>query len=204
MYHAAMTAALQREPIPVDDYLAGELVSTVKHEYLGGVVYAVAGGTNVHNLIAGNLFGYLHERLRKGSCRPYNSDTKIRLRFPTHVRFYYPDVSVICRPGPAQESFQDDPAAIFEAISRQTRRIDEGEKREGYLSLGSLLLYLLVEQEGAHVVVHRRTEQGFERKVYSGLDAVIPLPEFQTELPLAEIYEGVDFVPEPVEDEGHA
>lgn len=196
-----MTATLQGELIPVEEYLAGEPVSTVKHEYVGGVVYAMAGGTNVHNLIAGNLFGYPHERLRKGTCRPYNSDTKIRLRFPTHVRFYYPDVSVICRPGPAQQSFQDDPTALFEVISRQTRRIDEGEKRDSYLSLGSLQLYLLVEQERAHVVVYRRTGQDFERELYSGLEAVIPLPEFQTELPLAEIYEGVDFVPEPVGDD---
>src|SRR5437899_11970196 len=93
-----MSAAPPRNLVSVDDYLASELTSPVKHEYLGGVVYAMAGARNAHNLIAGNTFAALWNRLRNQRCRPYNSDTKIRVRLPTHVRFYYPDVSVICRP----------------------------------------------------------------------------------------------------------
>ena len=196
-----MTAAEKLNLISVEDYLAGELVSPIKHEYLGGFVYAMAGARNVHNLIATNTLGSLHARLRGKRCRPFNSDTKIRVRLPSQVRFYYPEVSVICRPNPPQDSFQDEPAAIFEVLSKKTRRIDEGEKKDAYLTIPSLAVYLLVETEMAAVVAFRRTAQGFVREVYEGLDAVVPLPEIETSLPLAEVYETVEFHPEP-EDEG--
>src|SRR2546430_6186130 len=111
-----MSAAKKLHLVSVEDYLAGELVSPIKHEYLGGVVYAMAGARNVHKLISSNTLGALHFRLRGQRCRPYNSDTKIRIRFPTHGRVYYPDVSVICTPGPQNESFQGNPAALFEVF----------------------------------------------------------------------------------------
>lgn len=196
-----MSAAEKLSLISVEDYLAGELVSPAKHEYVGGVVYAMAGARNVHNLIASNALGTLHGRLRGRPCRAYNSDTKIRVRLPTHVRFYYPDVSVICRPNPPNDSFQDEPAALVEVLSATTRRLDEGEKKDAYLTIPSLAVYLLVEQETAAVVAFRRTEHGFVREVYQGLDAVVPLPEIETALPLAELYETVEFHPEVPEDE---
>jgi len=192
-----MSAVPELSLISVDDYLAGELVSSVKHEYLGGVVYAMAGARNAHNLVASNVLGSLHARLRGRRCRPYNSDTKIRIRLPFHVRFYYPGVSVICRPNPQTDSFQDEPSVIVEVVSRETRRTDEGEKKEAYLAIPSLEAYLLVEQGSPAVVVHRRTEQGFVREVFVGLETVIPLGEIETELPLAEIYDGIQFPPEP-------
>ena len=192
-----MTAAKKLNLITVEDYLAGELASTVKHEYLGGIVYAMAGARNVHNIIATNTLASLHQRLRGKRCRPFNSDTKIRVRLPTQPRFYYPDVSVVCRPNPPDDSFQDDPAVIVEVVSRATRRIDEGEKKDAYLTIPTLSVYLLVEQESAAVVAFRRTEQGFERELYQGQSGVIPLPEIEVELPLAEIFEGVEFTPEP-------
>ena len=192
-----MSAAKKPNLMTVEDYLAGELVSPVKHEYLGGVIYAMAGARNVHNLIKGNVFVSLHPRLRGGRCLPFDSDTKIRIRLPTQVRFYYPDVSVICRPNPQEDSFQDEPAALFEVVSRGTRRVDEGEKKDAYLKIPSLAVYVLLEQETAAAVVYRRTEQGFVREVYEGPDAVIPLGEIGTSLPLVEVYDGVEFRPEP-------
>ena len=65
-----MTAAEKLELVSVDDYLAGELNSTIKHEYLGGMVYAMAGARNAHNVIATNVVGVLHARLRGKKCRP--------------------------------------------------------------------------------------------------------------------------------------
>jgi Uma2 family endonuclease len=196
-----MSAAKKRNLVSVEDYLAGELISPIKHEYLGGVVYAMAGARNVHNLIKGNVFGSLHARLRGRRCRPFDSDTKIRVRLPTQVRFYYPDVSVICRPNPQNDSFQDEPTALVEVLSRRTRRVDEGEKKDAYLTIPSLDVYVLFEQETAAAVVFRRTEQGFVREVYEGRDAVIPLDDLGTVLPLAEVYDGVEFSPEPEADE---
>jgi Uma2 family endonuclease len=196
-----MSAVPKWNLVSVDEYLAGELRSPIKHEYLGGVLYAMAGARNAHNLIASNTLVALGSRLRGKSCRPYNSDTKIRLRLPHQVRFYYPDVSVICRPNPPTDSFQDEPALLVEVLSTRTRRVDEGEKRDAYLTIPSLSAYLLVEQEVPAVVVFRRTEHGFVREIYQGLEAVIPLTEIDVELPLAEVYEAVAFTPEPNDDE---
>jgi Uma2 family endonuclease len=195
-----MSTSSAAKLISVRDYLAGELASQVKHEYLAGVIYAMAGARNVHNLISGNFFGLLHARLRGKPCRPYNSDTKIRIQLPTHVRFYYPDVSVICDPNSPEDSFQDQPAVVAEVLSRRTRRIDEGEKKDAYLAVPSLSCYLLIEQEQPAVTLYRRTEQGFVREVITGLDATIRMSEIDAELPLAEIYDGVIFSPEPDDD----
>lgn len=197
----SMTAAKKLQHVSVEEYLAGELTSPVKHEYLGGIVYAMAGARNVHNIVATNILGTLHGRLRGKKCRPFNSDTKIRVRLSTHLRFYYPDCSVICRPNSQDDSFQDDPAVIFEVISQSTRRIDTGEKKDAYLTIPSLSAYVLVEQESAAAVVYRRTDEGFVAELYDGMDAVIPLPEIDAELPLAEVYSGVEFTPEVVPED---
>jgi Uma2 family endonuclease len=196
-----MSAAPQWNLVSVEEYLAGELASPIKHEYVAGVIYAMAGARNAHNLIATNTLVTLGARLRGKDCRPYNADTKIRLRLPTQVRFYYPDVSVICRPNRQSDSFQDEPAALFEVLSQGTRRVDEGEKKDAYLTIPSLFVYALVEQERPAVMVYRRTEKGFVREVYEGLDAVVPLGEIDINLPLADIYDTVEFVPETNEDE---
>lgn len=196
-----MSAVHRPQPISVKNYLAGELASETKHEYVGGVVYAMAGASNSHNLLASNALGTLHGLLRGSDCRAYNSDTKIRVRMSDQVRFYYPDASVICRPNPLTDSFQDEPAIIVEVMSRGTRRIDEGEKRDAYLSIPSLIAYLLVDQTAPSVTVHRRTEQGFAAEVYSGLEAIIPLAELGVELRLADIYDGFAFVAEPEDGE---
>jgi len=196
-----MSAAPKLNLISVEDYLAGELVSQVKHEYLGGVVYAMAGARNAHNIVATNILGSLHARLRGRRCRPFNSDTKIRVRLPSQVRFYYPDASVVSDSNPQEESFQDNPVVIAEVMSRATRRIDGGEKVDAYLTIPTLSVYLLVEQEAATVVAFRRTAQGFVQEIYNGRSAVIPLPEIEAELPLAEIYEGVEFSPEKTDEE---
>src|SRR5947209_2585120 len=120
-----MSTAGKLDLVSVEDYLAGELRSSVKHEYLGGMVYAMAGAQNTRTLIASNTLGALHGRLRGRPCRALNSDTKVRIRLPTQVRFYYPGVSVVCRPNPPHDSFQDEPGVLIEVLSRKTRRIDE-------------------------------------------------------------------------------
>lgn len=196
-----MSGPGKRGLVSVEDYLAGELVSSVKHEYLAGAVYAMSGASNAHNIVAVNIVGALHSRLRGKRCRPFNSDTKIRVRLPTHWRFYYPDASVICRPNPQTDSFQDEAAVIFEVLSRSSRRIDEGEKKDAYLSIPSLVVYVLLEQSAPAAVIFRRTEHGFVRETLEGPSAVLALPEIEIDLPLAEVYEGVEFTPEPPGDE---
>src|SRR5688572_21771166 len=179
-----MTAAQKLNLISVDDYLAGELASPIKHEYLGGVVYAMAGAIIRHNRIATNTLGAIHARLRGRPCEPFNSDTKVRVRLPHQTRFYYPDAMIVCDSNPEDESFQDEPVVIFEVLSRRTRRIDEGEKKEAYLTIPSLQVYALVEQDTPAVVVFRRTDQGFVREICEGLDATLSLAEIEIDLPL--------------------
>ena len=74
---------------------------------------------------------------------------------PTQTRFYYPDVSVVNRPNPPHETFQDEPSAIVEVLSRRTRRIDQCEKKDAYLTIPSLNVYILVEQDAPLVQVYR-------------------------------------------------
>lgn len=181
--------------ISVEEYLAGEETAEVKHEYLGGVVYAMAGATNAHNRIAGNVQGSLYTQLRGQRCQPFNSDTKVRVQLADHTRFYYPDVQVVCRHNPGSDHFQDDPAVIIEVASPSTRRTDEQEKRVAYFNVPSLRAYILVDQERVAATVWRRSETGFVREDYEGRSAVIALDEIGARLALADVYEGV--TPEP-------
>ena len=190
-----MTAIKEIELVSVEDYLAGEIGSDIKHEYSGGYVYAMAGARTVHNRIAGALYGSLHAQLRGKSCEPFNSDMKVRIAFPTHTRFYYPDAMVVCEPNPPDSTFQDCPVVVAEVVSDATRRIDEGEKREAYLTLPTLWTYLVIETERPRVVIHRRTDRGFVAEVYQGTEATIPLEAINVELSLAELYERVEFEP---------
>jgi Uma2 family endonuclease len=180
-------------PVTEAVYLADEVRSPARREYVGGVPYAMAGATNAHNLIAANVLVALHTRLRGRPCRPFNSDTKVRIRLPLELRYYYPDVSVTCRPNPQSDSFQDEPAMVVEVLSPETRRIDEGEKLLAYTAIPSLSVYAMVEQARPQVVVVRRTAVGLAREVHAGLGAVVLLPEIGCELPLAEVYAGVDW-----------
>lgn len=152
----------------------------------------MAGAKNAHNRIATNLLVALGRRLTGKPCEPFNSDMKVRVRLPTHTRFYYPDAMVVSAPNSPDETFQDKPVVIVEVVSEATRRIDEGEKREAYLTIPTLAAYLVVETDQPRVVVHRRTDSGFIAEVYEGISAVIPLEAIKAELPLAEVYERVE------------
>lgn len=190
-----MNVAANVPLLSVERYLREEAESSVRREYLGGYVYAMAGGKNVHNLIATNLIGVLHAQLRGTYCAPYNSDTKLRIRLSGHTRFYYPDGMVVCLPNPPEDPYQDSPAVIAEVLSPETRRTDEGEKREAYLSIPTLHVYLLIEADVARVHVYRRGDAGFALETYEGLDATVDLPHIAATLPLADLFERVSFAP---------
>ena len=190
-----MSSAPNYEPILVSDYLRGELNARQKHEYVEGVVYAMVGATNVHNRISTNATIALGMQLRGKPCQVYNSDTKIRVQLSRGTRFYYPDVSIVCHPNVPSDTFHDAPAVIVEVLSESTRRTDEYEKREAYLSIGSLCVYLLVESYTSAALVYRRSDNGFERETYVDLDAIIPLPEVECELRFNDLYADVEFPP---------
>ena len=203
-----MSAALKLHRVPtaeyfvsVEDYLASELKAPMKREYVAGAAYAVAGAFITHNRITKNILGSLYMRLRGRPCEPFDSNTKVRIRLDTETRFYYPDTQVTCEPNPPTDTFHDKPRVIFEVLSRSTRRTDFGEKKDAYETIPSLGVYVVVEQDSPTVVAFRRTDAGFVREIYTGMDSVLPLPEIEVELPLADVYERVEFIPEPEEED---
>jgi Uma2 family endonuclease len=185
-----MSTIEQLKTVSIADYLAGEEAGDVKHEYLGGMVHAMAGGSNRHNTIATNAVIAFGSALRGKFCRAFNSDTKVRIEYPDHTRFYYPDAMVVCAPNPPDDHFQDHPVVVVEVISESTRRTDLGEKRDAYLTIPSLKVLMFVEPDSIRVTLHRRKpEGGFAIEVFAGADAVVPLPEIDTHLPLSELFE---------------
>lgn len=126
------------------DYLALEASSNVKHEFLSGQIYAMAGGTPEHAALAAAVIGLLFGQLRGTECRAYDAD--LRLRTPSGLATY-PDVTVVC--GPTERDTEDpqavtNPTAIIEVLSRSTEEYDRGDKFEHYKSLVSLRHYLLI------------------------------------------------------------
>lgn len=189
-----MTAVKPPDFVSVNDYLAGEEFSDIKHEYLGGTVHAMAGAAIRHNNIALNCLASLHGALRGKPCQPFNSVTKVRIEFPDHTRFYYPDAMVVCQTNPDADHFQNQPVVILEVLSDSTRRADLGEKRDAYLTIPSLKVLLFVEPDAPSVTIYRRVEEGgFAIDRMTGLDAVIPLSEIGADLSLADVYERVEF-----------
>jgi Uma2 family endonuclease len=190
-----MTAAKRREPLDWRVYLEGEELAERKHEYVGGFVYAMAGGVYLHSLISTNTTTALGKRLGDCSCRVLNSDFKIRVRTESGFNFYYPDSSVVCTTIERGALYVDDPVVVVEVASRSTRRIDEGEKREAYLSLPSLGAYVLIDSEQVRVTIWRRSGSSFHRETHLDESESIALPEIGVELPLAEVYANVEWLP---------
>lgn len=89
-----MSSIPSQSPVSVDDYLDGENRSDIKHEYLAGRVYAMAGATNAHNLIASNALGILYSQLAGNECRVFNFDTKLRVRRQQGTRRVYEGIPV--------------------------------------------------------------------------------------------------------------
>src|SRR5690606_14144613 len=126
-------------------------------------------------------------------CQTFGCGAKVRIRLPKQTRFYYPDAMVVCDTNAPDETLHDRPVLVAEVISEATRRSDEAEKSEAYLHIATLNTDLLVETNEPKSVAHRRTPQGFEAELYEGLDAVIAIEDLRIELPLAEVYERVEF-----------
>jgi Uma2 family endonuclease len=184
-----MTAVQHAPLVAAEDYLAGELISEGRHEYLNGVVYAMAGGTERHSALAMNIAGTLHARLRGRPCRPYASDMLVRVQRGDDLRFYYPDVSIICHPAGPLARVQTEPAVIFEVLSESTARTDTGEKRMAYLTIPTLEAYVLVESAERIVTVWRRGGEGWAPEVFTAADAKISFAEAGCALTVGEIYE---------------
>ena len=151
-------AALSR--MSYAEYLELERSSEVKHEYLRGEVFAMAGGTPEHARLAANIIGELTAALRGRPCSVFTSDARVRIEATD--RATYPDVTVVC--GRLEHAADDpdsitNPVVIVEVLSDATEAEDRGEKFAHYRRLASLREYLLVSQRARRLEVYRRRDE---------------------------------------------
>lgn len=140
-------------------YLKLEKSSTVKHEYIDGAIYAMAGATDAHVTITGNLFAALLSHLRGSDCRVYFSDMKVQI--DAINRYYYPDVMVTCdRSDKSEATFKRNPLLIVEVLLESTANFDRGDKFADYQTLDSLKEYVLINTHRQRVECFRRNEKG--------------------------------------------
>jgi len=177
----------------IEEFLAAEPTYSEKHEYLGGAVYAMAGASTAHNVIAMNLYGILHAGLRGHRRRAFGSDMKVRLSLAEDTYFYYPDAMVVWGQAGLGSSWCERPSVLFEILSPGTRSIDDREKRMAYRTIPSLDAYVVIESEQMEVVVEYRDSEGWRREVFTGKDAVVRLPSIEIGISLGELYERLDF-----------
>ncbi|MCB1717419.1 MAG: Uma2 family endonuclease [Candidatus Competibacteraceae bacterium] len=181
-----MSTVQKTDWLSPEDYLAGELQSDTKHEYVAGYVYAMTGASETHNLITGNLHAALHGHLRGKPCRVFINDMKVRVA----DAFYYPDLMVCCNPADNAPYFKTQPCLIIEVLSRSTQRADALEKRIAYQTLDSLQEYVLVAQHKPDIRTYRRIAGGWEEEL-SGADDTLRLLSVDLRLPVAEVYENI-------------
>ncbi|MGB0564269.1 MAG: Uma2 family endonuclease [Spirulinaceae cyanobacterium] len=141
------------------EYLALEAQSPVKHEYIRGRVLAMAGTTDTHNVISGNLFVALRSQLRGTACQVYFADIKVRLE--QCDCYYYPDLLVTCDADDQNTTtYKRYPKLIVEVLSASTEAFDRGDKFQDYQTSTSLAEYVLVNTKRRQVEVFRRMEGG--------------------------------------------
>jgi Uma2 family endonuclease len=146
--------------IGVADYLAGEAVSPIKHEYVGGEVFAMAGASEAHATIALNLAALLRAHVRGSPCRVYMADMKLRVE--RAQAYFYPDVFVTCDAADAAEPLAKQRArVVIEVLSESTEGYDRGGKFAAYRQLSSLEEYVLIDSRTRSVEVFRRHPQGW-------------------------------------------
>jgi Uma2 family endonuclease len=182
------------EYISVEEYLEGEQVGDVKHEYIAGQVYAMAGTSLEHNQLALNVASWLRRRLRGGRCRTFISDVKVRID-PIGT-FYYPDVVVTCEEEGKARYYISRPCLIVEVLSPSTEVIDRREKLLTCRQLDSLREYVLIAQDERRIEVYRRDDAGEWGQEILGPNADLrfeSLPGGALSMTMDEVYEDVEF-----------
>lgn len=173
--------------LSIEDYLQGERISEVRHEYVEGVAYAMAGASINHNQITANVLTELKTKLKGKNCRPFSSDLLVKT---SATRYRYPDVTVICNEQFLDDYTTDSPTLIVEVLSNGTRKTDRQIKRLEYMQIVSLQEYMLIEQDFVQVEVFRRS-QAWQPSYYYWTD-VVELESLGVSLTVQDIYEQVN------------
>ena len=176
----------------VEEYLAYEQETGIKHEYIDGEIYAMSGGTDRHSRIAVNCIAHLANKLRDSKCRVHSSDMRVKIN---DLKYVYPDFSVVC--GDAQfadegRTMLTNPTLVAEVISPSSKAYDMDTKAKYYRGLDSVQWYMLIDQDTQHVQLYKRDGIQWLFSEYSNLDDVFSLDAIGCTLPLSEIYRNVD------------
>lgn len=186
-----MITSPQQTRITPDQYLQLEEQSATKHEYIDGQVYAMAGASDRHVTVAGNLFALLRNHVRGSDCRVYISDMKVRIE--SLNRFYYPDVMVSCDERDRETSiYKRFPCLVVEVLSDATEAFDRGDKFIDYQQLESLREYALLSLKRQRLDCFRRSSEGlWILQSYTPEQPIFRLDSIDFEGTLAALYEDV-------------
>ena len=199
-------AAIPKRKLTAAEYLEIEGAAEFRSEFYDGEMYplgggpeAMAGGSRKHSVIATNFASALHQRFKGGACQVFNSD--LRVNVSENGLYTYPDLSALCGTPQIRGVHGDtllNPQLIVEVLSPSTEAYDRGDKFRLYRELASLVEYVLVAQDRAFIMQYLREPDGTWRVAFvEGLDSTLSLRSVGVDVPLAEIYEKVQFGPEP-------
>lgn len=176
------------------EYLQQERQSQTKSEYLSGQIFALAGASRTHNRITFNIGGLLYNALRGRPCEAYMNDMRVRVAKVN--AYFYPDVVVVRGQPQFLDEQQDtllNPTLVVEVLSPSTESFDRGEKSFHYRRIPSLKEYLLVAQDRVHIERYVRQPDGqWVLTDYTQSDRAVPLESLGVELPIAQVYEGIE------------
>jgi Uma2 family endonuclease len=172
----------------VEEYLRLEERGRERHEYINGVVHAMSGASEPHNVISLNLAAAFHAHLRGGPCRAYIADFKVRLEINREDIFYYPDVMVACERAGVEKYYLRYPTLVVEVLSPSTKTIDRREKLLNYPQIETVEEYVLVSQNEYGVTIHRRSEK-WAPTCLDSPEAIADFRSINLRLPLSRIYE---------------
>jgi Uma2 family endonuclease len=191
-----MALAKTYPTISVAEYLELERASEIRHEFLDGQVYVMAGESPKHSKICFSLYTSIGGRLRGKPCVGFSPNMKIATN--NKGLYAYPDLAIVCGEPKYQDKKGDvllNPTMIFEVLSPSTQHYDRGEKFLRYTNfIKSLTDYVLISQDKP-LVEHfsRQPDNSWQSVVIQGLDAVLHLSAIDAELPLKELYENISF-----------
>jgi len=172
------------------DYLAAENDGSWRHEFVNGVVYAMAGASDRHNLIRGRLAAVLLGHAPQ-NCRVFSAEMKLRIKSNEDERYYYPDLFVACDPGDRERYWRGSAVLVVEVLSPTTERIDRTEKFEAYKRIASLSEYGLLAQDAIELELFRRRTD-WQREFYQR-DNTVTLESVGLTLSVSQLYRDIEF-----------